>query len=417
MRTVNSYFVNSNKKLLDEAVVAFLADVDIGFTAVDRPSFRNMMSCARAGYSPPHRRAIRRLMKEVAAVTREEVINVCKLCAGVTISIDGWTNVRQCKVTNVLLIADGVAFYWNSHENVYFKVLLCIYLILYSFTHIMLCYVVKNEAAYVVNFMTPIIDDLLTRGVKVNAIVTDNEQLMVSVRRQIKQRYPWFVRVADAAHIIQLIVKSALATPTLARSFAVVKRVVKQYQCSIQARRNLLARQQATGATPKRLKYSCPTRWNSELQMAKRFFDLKEPLKMTVPVAVQHLLTNQFFRELEIAIEFLQPFQYATDVVQRDGTNLNGALQQFQNLHASLQAYACPSDDDEVDDPLRSALRHTATDALVTLERYWLTIVLSTHAHRTTTMTTPSRHAHLYNQHLSAWCSWIWLLHLSKKRR
>jgi hypothetical protein len=35
----------------------------------------------------------------------------------ITIALDGWTNVRSNKVTNILLICSGIAYYYTGIEN------------------------------------------------------------------------------------------------------------------------------------------------------------------------------------------------------------------------------------------------------------------------------------------------------------
>lgn len=37
--------------------------------------------------------------------------------APVSIALDGWTNVRRFKVTNIVIVSAGVAYYWTSIEN------------------------------------------------------------------------------------------------------------------------------------------------------------------------------------------------------------------------------------------------------------------------------------------------------------
>ena len=48
------------------------------------------------------------LVKELQAYCRSSPI---------TIAIDGWSNVNMTKVTNVVLLCDGQAYYWCSIVN------------------------------------------------------------------------------------------------------------------------------------------------------------------------------------------------------------------------------------------------------------------------------------------------------------
>ena len=43
-----------------------------------------------------------------------QVIQRLAACGGVTVGIDGWTNVRHDKVINLCPLGRGVAYYWRS---------------------------------------------------------------------------------------------------------------------------------------------------------------------------------------------------------------------------------------------------------------------------------------------------------------
>lgn len=71
----------------------------------------------------------------------------------VTIALDGWTNVRGNKVTNLLLISNNILYYYSSIEN--------------KEAH--------NNAEYLVAKLEEKINYLLLKNINVIAIATDNE--------------------------------------------------------------------------------------------------------------------------------------------------------------------------------------------------------------------------------------------------
>ena len=78
-----------------------------------------------------------------------------------TMAIDGWTNVRHNKVTNVMLIVPllSQAFYWKTIENES------------DF----------NTAEWNTEKLIPIIEEFLKMGFKLSGIVLDNENLCKSI--------------------------------------------------------------------------------------------------------------------------------------------------------------------------------------------------------------------------------------------
>jgi cytochrome c-type biogenesis protein CcmH/NrfF len=76
-----------------------------------------LLAVRRSTCPPPKRAAIKEAQTQLAADLREEVI--ARLTAGsvtypISIAIDGWTNTRHEKVTNLLCLCGGQAYYWCS---------------------------------------------------------------------------------------------------------------------------------------------------------------------------------------------------------------------------------------------------------------------------------------------------------------
>jgi hypothetical protein len=124
----------------------------------------------------------------------------------VSLAVDGWTNVRHQKVTNVVVIMGGVAYYWCSITNKS----------------------EKNTAEWVANQLQPTIDALLTtHHVRLVSLIVDNEAVNKATHRILVERWPFLVHVPCAAHTIQLIVRNCLSHETFASTVTQVLTIVR----------------------------------------------------------------------------------------------------------------------------------------------------------------------------------------------
>ena len=108
-----------------------------------------------------------------------------------TIAIDGWTNVRHTKVTNILLLTQlsgGVAYYWCSITNTY----------------------AANTAVWLESVLTPVLQQLVTLGVRFAALVADNEAVNDALWKHLLEPFPFLIRIPCAAHTIQLVVRQVM---------------------------------------------------------------------------------------------------------------------------------------------------------------------------------------------------------------
>ena len=122
-----------------------------------------------------------------------KVVSRLQVCRGVTVGVDGWTNVRHDKVINLCPVGRGVAYYWSS--------------------------VVLKKGASAKEQTKPIANGLksiASAGVMVVAIVMDNEAVNAAVHRRLTKKLPILIHIPCAAHTVQLCVKKALKLPSIA---------------------------------------------------------------------------------------------------------------------------------------------------------------------------------------------------------
>jgi hypothetical protein len=253
----------------------------------------------------PSRRAIREATVEQEKALRDELLTRLRSSSSpVAVAIDGWTNVVQSKVTNIVLICDGKAFYWRSIANK----------------------TEKNTAAWLYDQIEPILSDLVQQSVRVTALIADNEAVNGALYRLLRVKFSFLIHIPCAAHTVQLVVHGCLASDRWKQVKSVVEEVLKSFSSSKDARIQLMKLQQAGGRKVLSLVKQNDTRWNSFLYACERFQLLRPYIDIVFPQAAD------FWEEVDALIEFLRPFQVATDVIQRDTSTLFDIFQQWINL-------------------------------------------------------------------------------------
>jgi hypothetical protein len=156
--TLKNSFAGSSNAALPAAMALCFASNHMAHNIADSPSFIALCSAIRSSTCVvPQRRALKAAVESLAVQMKEEVLLRLRSssCAPVTIAIDGWTNVRQTKVTNVVLLCSGAAYYWCSISNNYDR----------------------NTADWLEQQLTPVLQQLVASGVRFSALVADNESV------------------------------------------------------------------------------------------------------------------------------------------------------------------------------------------------------------------------------------------------
>jgi hypothetical protein len=117
-RSVADLFTaQSHQSVLQTAAIAF-AKNGIAHRVVQTPSFSALLSAVGWNGAPPTRRSLRDALLTHSSNLRARLLSRLRNSqTAVSVAIDGWTNVRHDKVTNVLVLQGGQAFYWCSITN------------------------------------------------------------------------------------------------------------------------------------------------------------------------------------------------------------------------------------------------------------------------------------------------------------
>jgi hypothetical protein len=180
--------------------------------------------------------------------------------------------------------------------------------------------------------MEPCLLELMEAGVQFVGFVADNEAVNTALWKLLKIRFPFLIRVPCAAHTIQLVVKSSMECRRWVQVRAGVDEILKHFSSSKEARQRLINLQQ--GGQVYNLVKPNDTRWNSFLFASQRLIKLRRFIDIVLEQ------TSEFWSELAALIAFLEPFQIATDVVQKDAATLFDVFAQWNRLSAHVQAQA-----------------------------------------------------------------------------
>ena len=254
--------------------------------------------------SLPKRAPLRQDIIDLAQQMRKSVVNRLKgFCRSypLTIAIDGWTNVRQDKVTNVLVLCGGVAFYWCSIVNVSSR----------------------NTAAWMHRPMKQALEQIKAEGLFFSALVADNEQVNKTLHTLLLPSFPFLIRSPCAAHLVQLCVNHALNLPAIEPILLDMEELLGSFRFK-EHRVKLRQVQMAINSRYLSLLKPCDTRWSSHLMAAQRLLRLR----LSVDAVLQQ--TPQFWFNLAEVVRFLEPFSTATNVVQTAGSTLYDFSKQFK---------------------------------------------------------------------------------------
>jgi hypothetical protein len=320
------------------AQVEFFMYEGIPFRIADSPKLQQWLDLLRRGDGAvAKRKQMVGLAYERSEKVRDAVIERLHESEWVTVGVDGWTNVNGHKVLNLVPVAGGVAYYWNS-------------------------VVLKHHSA-AADQEQPVLealDKLIKRSVRVTAIVTDNEQVNIALFNRLLPTFPFLLHIPCAAHTIQLCVNKAIKLKGVFKVQDALIALLAAYKASKTLRVKLVEQQGLLrDGSPLRLVKANDTRWNSLLEAAERVVELSPCITPYIPIIKQQLgktkssvkrerwmeytfSMEEFWQPLESLIKFLQPYKVATDVVQSDASTPADIHQQFGKLVAHADALAPP---------------------------------------------------------------------------
>jgi hypothetical protein len=327
-RSLHDALKNQNNNLLPEAQALFFATNGLSHYLADRETFTKFVDCVRLCSRQPLKR--KELKTAQMNLARKMKVDVLKELIGetsfVTLAVDGWTDLKKTKVTNVSLICNGVSFYWKSIFN----------------------HSESDTAQYLCDQITPMIEELIEKKVKIVGYVADNASVMDSLHKKLLVLFPFLVRVPCAAHTLQLAVDDVLKSDPYADTIVTAMSIIKHFSKSKGNRLKLKNNQQVDIGEKKHtlnkngmlhvisdstnaycLIQPVDTRWNSMLMCLERI----QLLQHYVQQLCQQ--SDDFWSNLSSLITLLKPYRRATNILQSDHSTLYDVYEQFQLLIAA----------------------------------------------------------------------------------
>jgi hypothetical protein len=221
----------------------------------------------------------------------------------VTIEFDGWTNCNSIKVTNVMAISHGIAYYIKSIPNAS----------------------ERNTAEWLNDNITPVIDELIAGGVKINAVVTDNGSVESSVRHSISEKYK-VISIPCAAHTLQLVVHFIMMKPEVNSIISFFASIVSLYLSQKSYRIELMSHSML------KLRKHNTTRWNTVVIMLERIRDMKNALNTTAIKYEKVKIDDDRWSDLNDLLIIFSPFKSLTDLLQADHAMLSVVYHGFDSI-------------------------------------------------------------------------------------
>ena len=282
---------------------------------VETEEFREFLRDMGWNSALPTRKTLRQSVLTQSTALRAQL---AESLAGTIVSIatDGWTNVRQEKVTNVIVIAKGRAFYWCSIVN----------------TH------ERNTGEWLAAQLAPILRTLTDQhSMRVVSLVVDNEAVNKKTHGLLLPDFPCLLHIPCAAHTLQLIVRTCLKHTDFADTVQQLTDLIAFF--SAKEHRNKLRRAFEVDALPL-LAVVKPndTRWSSTLFAAQRIVAIYDQASSCFNAeSLPSVPKEAFLPALVKLVAFLKPFQVATDIIQSDAATLYTIYQQFVKLQQHVK--------------------------------------------------------------------------------
>lgn len=193
----------------------------LSHTLLSRESFIQMLHIFRQSASavPPTPAELRTSIINRATDLKQQMIHKIQNAGWpATLAIDGWTNTRHEKVTNIVILSCGSAYYYASITNT----------------------IANNTAEWLADNISPHIQSILDSGIKIVALAADNEAVNGALHKRLLVSFPFLLLIPCAAHTIQLAVRHTMKLKQFRKLVSVVMSIVQRFDSSKDARLRLI---------------------------------------------------------------------------------------------------------------------------------------------------------------------------------
>lgn len=207
----------------------------------------------RPAYQLPTRKTIsNNELEKIYNITKDNIESVIKQSENLTLSTDGWTNIRNEGIINFMIHSENFEYFYD--------------------------YVLPKEKRHTAQYISDEISKIIDKigPSKVVGLVTDNASNMTSAWNTLKIKYPKLLSYGCIAHILNLLFKDIEKIPSFKNHINNVKDVVKFFKMKHIPAAMLRAKSNIS------LKLPVETRWASSIECIKSLQTNKTPLQQIV---------------------------------------------------------------------------------------------------------------------------------------
>jgi len=222
----------------------------------------------------------------------------------ITLAIDGWTNARSNKVINLLLISNGISYYYASIEN----------------------YDSNNDNKLLVSVLDDHLHNLFDMGLNIVALTTDNESLMKVTVDELKTKYDILISMPCSAHLIQLCLKKICQLKNIVPIIEKITFITNEFKHKKNKIELLNEQTNDNIENPLKIIYPTETRWLSIYFTTERLLVLQKYIKKIINI------TDEDFVNIDKFNKLIYPILEFTNKIQKDNASLYTTVEEFDKL-------------------------------------------------------------------------------------
>lgn len=299
----------TQKEVCDLSIAKFFYACNIPFNVASNQTFKDMIEALRPGYSPPDRRQLGGDLLDNVHAQIEMSIKKSIKDQDVTLMQDGWSDIHNSPVIATAVHTGSKAHFISSVE---------------SGTN-------RKDAAYCTKVASDAIADIkATYKANVVGFVSDNENKMKAVRKELEGLHKELITYGCSSHYLNLLGQD-LTVPAVMKHVIEIQKFFRNHHrpCA------LLAEQ--TGSVKPQL--PCATRWNSQVECLESYIR-NRPFMLTIcngdqsiESKITNLVNNQgLFNQSKEMLTILRPVTNALDRTQADDCNIAEACHLWLEL-------------------------------------------------------------------------------------
>jgi hypothetical protein len=243
---------------IDKAIGNLFIRSGMSFRIADSPGWINMIEKINPNYAkhtPSAKVLSGRLLDQQFTDIRSNIQEILRNSENLTLTSDGWTNLRKEHLVNFVVKAPGnLPMFFKSIDTSG----------------------VPQTGDAVADAICDVIDEI--GSLKIHAVVTDNAPTMQSAWKVIEKRYPWIQAYGCAAHGMNLVIKDILSIPEYSKTSKNASKII-QFVSNHHLVNFLFEKKCGEANVTRKLQSSVPTRWYSHFTSTKTVLDAKIALK------------------------------------------------------------------------------------------------------------------------------------------